>query len=282
MRVHSGEGLIEWDGHQWRGIGEVLKENFTLRQSGLSSRSVRLGKTYEPPYFTASLPLGKETNEVISRGHYRERCMEMHLCDLDDEGNVLEMIVSLPGAITEYSVRGNVFTFRGEADFLLGVEERDGWHKENVEAVRQQFKWDFPGAGTLGVSMNAIGALMGNWLGLVLDCLLCASPKKRQFLVQRWQARKRVYWFETQPPLPGVRRWKKGYRFRADTLYEAKMMLCRKAARRVWKFHRGVLQLLVYQDRGPAWMLNLDEVRQRDDPQRWADTNPVREWLKST
>ena len=273
MRVHDGNVQMEFDGHQWQGIGEVLKENFIWRRSAISA-----SKPYEADFFMASLPFGKETNEVVSKGYYHGRQMELFLCAFDEKDNVIEPVVYFDGVIIECSIRGNVFTFRCEDDGLMDIAERDARHKDNVEPARQQFKWDVSDTKSSWIGW-AINASTLNVLGLALDCLLFFLPARQRSLKQRLVARKQVYWFKTEPPIPGLRLRKKGYNFRADTTDEANMMLCRKAAKRAWEFDRGFVRLLVYPDRGPPWMFNIDHIREIDDSERWRRTDPVRQWL---
>ena len=78
-----------------------------------------------------------------------------------------------------------------------------------------------------------------------------------------------MFWFRTEPPIPGMRIRKKGYKIRADTLNEAITQLYDCAARRIWNFPREFIYMLVYVNNKPLEMFNLDAIRQPDDPKGW-------------
>ena len=284
MRVHSGDDQMEWDGHTWQGIGEVLKKNFTWKKSAFPLSVVDKNKPYEPDYFMVSLPLNKETSEVVSKGYYRGRRMELLECSLDEEGGILERIDYFDGVITECTIKGNIIVFRGEDDALASVEGNDARHKETVEAARQQFKWDLSdtaSSGAIGWVMNAIGVCLGNVFGTLVDVLTMFIPAKRRAIVSRWQARKRVYHFTTTPKIPRIWTRRKGYRIRADTLDEAKMKLYGEVIAKIWMFPVEYIQMIVYCDGRPLEFFNLDYVRKHDDPKRWEEISPLKRWGKA-
>ena len=116
-------------------------------------------------------------------------------------------------------------------------------------------------------------------LGVIIDVLsLCFPGRTRRAIKQRWEARKRTFWFKTEPAIPGMRLGKKGYKIRADTREEATRQLYARTARRIWDFPREWIHMLVYVNDKPLEMFNLDSIRQRDDPKRWAETNPMKAW----
>ena len=76
VRAHSGHGTINWNGHNWTGVGDVLRRNFVSKSASLSSMHSSRAES------AASLSLGSETQEVIARQYYRDRKMEWSLCAL--------------------------------------------------------------------------------------------------------------------------------------------------------------------------------------------------------
>ena len=127
LRVHSGEGHIEWEGQAWEGIGEILRENFAYGTTSLSSSPLWKNEDsgYSQGHLSASLPLDKITREVVHKGYYRGRKMELFLCSYDEQGNTIEGIEYVSNTIVEFGVKGNVITFRSVDDTLDSIAERD-------------------------------------------------------------------------------------------------------------------------------------------------------------
>ena len=281
MRVHSGQGEIEWNGHQWTGVGDVLGQDSHSQPFAMSSNSYSRGE------MAASLPVTPETKEVVMKEYYRDRGMEWSLCVMNQGGGVIERVDFNRGRIVQCRLKEDVITFEAESDFLDSVEEKDARHKKRVEAVRQQSKWD---VGETACS-SGLGWLSNLWslfvvfqpLGVIIDVLsLCFPGRTRRAMQQRWGARKRTFWFTTDPPVPGMRLGKKGYKIRADTLDEATGQLYARAVRRIWDFPRGWLHMLVYENGEFMGTFDLDSVRRRADPKRWAETNPMKAWESQT
>lgn len=272
MRVHSGQGEIEWNGHRWKGVGDVLRQDSYSRSFAMSSNSYSRGE------MAGSLPITPEMIEVLSNEYYRDRRMEWAVCAMNQDGGVSERIDFNRGRIVRYRRQEDVITFEAESDFLDSVEEKDARHKKRVEAVRQRVKREVRET----VSSSGLGWLSNLWslfvgfqlLGMIADVLsMCFSSRARRSMQQRWEARRRTFWFTTEPPIPGMRLDKKGYKIRADTLDEATQQLYTYAARRVWDFPRGWLQMLVYVNGKPLGTLDLDSIRRRTNPKRWEETN---------
>ena len=272
MRVHSGQGEIEWNGHQWTGVGDVLRQDSHSQPFAMSAHSYSRGE------MAASLPVNPETTEVLTKEYYRDRRMEWAICAMNQDGGVIERVAFNRGRIVKYSRQEDVITFEAEYDLLDSVEKKDTRHKKRVEAVRQRFKWD------VGETVSSSWAgwllnLLSLGLGVIIDVLsLCFPGRTRRAMQQRWGARKRTFWFTTVPPIPGMRRGKKGYKIRADTLDEAAEQLYARAARSIWDFRRERLGLAVYENGKPLGTFDLDSIRQGDDPERWAETNPMKAW----
>ena len=85
MRVHSGEGAIEWDGHCWKGVGDVLRSN-----SCSTPTSMTVG-SYNRGYTAASLPMDNgEMEELLTKDYFTGRKMEWMLCSLREDGRVIK------------------------------------------------------------------------------------------------------------------------------------------------------------------------------------------------
>lgn len=275
MRVHSGNGTIEWQSHKWEGIGGVLTEGASCSSSVFSSQSYNRGK------MSASLPMSRKTRDILADGYYRNRRMEWQMCAMNKSGHPIDQIHFDRGVINEYSRKEDTIKFTAISDSLDSVHEKDTRHMKNVEAIRRQFKEDVidtalsDGRGWL---LNLFGTV-SDLIGFVADILSkCARGSIRRSAIQRGHARKRTYWFETEPNIPGKRKRKNGYRVKADTLNEAKMKLYDAAVKRIWDFPRGYLQMVVYWNGRPLGFFDLDKVRQQTDPERFEETNPLRTW----
>ena len=276
-RAHCGEGSIEWEGHGWDGVGEVLR---TAGSSGtvMISSSVVGDGGHHRGYVRAGLPLDATTREVISKGYYRGRKMELFLCSLDEHGKIIERVCYATGSIAEMRLEGNIVTVIAKDDMLDSVEEKDARRRDSVEDVRAQFREKLSRtvtSGAVGWFMNLLAATV-DWPGILIGL---ARQSNRRALAQRCRARKRTYKFTTEPIIP-YKWWerKKGYAIRADTLAEAKQALGAEVARRIWRVPRGWLKMLVWVDGRGVGFVDLDKIRQASDPERWKATDPVRQW----
>ena len=284
LRVHSGNDTIEWDGYEWKGIGQVLMLNFSFdtTQSNFLSGKNRKSRS-KRGHLSASLPLDMKTREIVNKGYHRGRNMTLQMCSYDERGNVIERIAYASNEIINYTQEDNVFTFSSQDTELVDIAEKDARHKKTVDAVREQFSLemlDSVKSGWVGWILNFVNVTFGNFFGIATKLVGLFMPSKRRSLKQRRKARKRVYWFTTFPKIPGAWTHKKGYKIRADTLEEAKSKLYMKVEKKVWRFPRGYIQLLVQVDGKFLEFFNLDHVRQHNDCERWKETDPIRQWLK--
>lgn len=282
MWVHCGDGSIDWEGHTWTGAGAILRKNLSQSWTSFSSSLWQHGADgYHRGHVTASLPLDSTTREVVTRGYYRDRKMELFLCSFDEHGNNIERVVYAEGSIVKVSLEDNIATFTAEDDTLDSVDEIEQRRKKTVEDFRAQFKTELSGtASTSGIGwfMSLLAAAVGNWTGIILDALLFFRRSNRRALAQRWHARKQVYWFTTTPSIPWKWKGKKGYAIRADTLAEAKRELYEEVVRKIWLFPRSSINMITAVDGTPLEFLNLDQIRQAVDYERWKATDPLRQW----
>lgn len=149
LRVHSKEGPVEWEGHEWNGIGKVLyqgadKSRRMMDHQLTSSYSVHSMRGHHTQgYSVASLPLDKTTREVIAKGYYRHRKMDVFMCSFDEHGKIIERFGYLPqNTIVQFVVKENTVTFKAIDDTLDSIAEKEERRKMDVEAIRQQFKSD--------------------------------------------------------------------------------------------------------------------------------------------
>ena len=269
MRVHSGQGEIEWNGQQWTGVGDVLGQDSYSQSFAMSAHSYSRGE------MAASLPVNPKTTEVlmevVMKEYYRDCGMEWSICTMNQDGGVIERVYFNRGRIVRYRRQEDVITFEAEYDLFDSVEEKDARHKKRVEAVRQRFKSDVGETAYSSGLSGLLGSLVAGFqiLGVIVDIFSKGfSSRTRRAIQQRWEARGRTFWFTTEPPIPGIRLGKKGYKIRADTLEEATQQLYARAARRIWDFPRGWLHMLVYENGKPLETFNLDRIRQGDEPER--------------
>lgn len=283
QRVHDGKGRIEWDGHAWEGIGKILRENFSLQNTSLVSSPTWKNEEsgYTQGHLSASLPLDKTTREVVHKGYYRGRKMELFICSYDERGKIIERIEYATNPMVEISVKENVVTFRSIDDTLDSIAEKDERHKKTVEAFRQQFKSDWLGMASLIRWLTIIvRTSLGDWLVLAIAFLTAFSTSKRRDLRQRWEARQRVYWFKTTPKIPRLWTKRRGYKIRADTLDEAKEKLYREIEAKIWRFPRNWINMLIDVEGAPGEFFNLDTIRQQRNPKKWEATDPILQWGK--
>ena len=280
-RVHCGDGPIEWDGHTWTGAGAVLRTNLSHSRTSLSSLGQHGTGRYQRRHVTASLPLDSSTREVVSKGYYRDRKMELFLCSFDEQGKIIERVDYAVGLIVDVSLEDNVISLTAEDDTLDCVDEKEKRRKETIEDFRAQFRGNLSCAAStngMGWLMNLLAATVGNWFGIILDALAFFRQSNRRTLAQRWQARKRTYWFTKTPSIPYKWKLKKGYAIRAQTLAEAKRELYEQVVRKVRLFPQGRVNMIITVDGKPLEFLDLDQLRQAVDPERWQATNPLRHW----
>lgn len=274
MRVHSGERTVFWDGHNWKGIGEVLRTGFSSNPPTFSHRHSNRGT------LSASLPLDGKTKEIAAKGFYLERTMKIFICALDEQGNVIERVHYNKGTMIKPSFQSGAVNFEAEDDTFDSTEEKDARHKRNAETVRQQFKGEarvWAAIDTLGV-LGGLTSLGDFLVGVVVTCIGWLLPKRVRSMLQRGRFQKHVYWFTTTPSIPGLRPLWRGYPIRADTLEEAKAKLYGMASARIWSFPRGWIQMLVYVNGSLLELFDLDAVRKQSDKEKWLKTDPTRQW----
>ena len=280
--AHCGNGAIEWDGYSWTGVGDVLRTNLSYSGTSLSPSLGQHGAgRYHRGHVMASLPLDSTTREVIAKGYYRDRKMELFLCAYDEQGNIHERVAYAAGSIVTVSLKDNIVTFTAEDDMLDAVDEKEQRRQKTVEDFRAQFKWEISrtaSTSAVGWLMNLLAASAGNWFGFILDALMFFRRSNRRALAQRWQARKRTYWFSTTPSIPYKWKRKKGYAVRADTLEEAKSELYSEVVRKIWLFPRFWINMIVSVDGKLLEILELDKIREAVDPERQKATDPLRRW----
>ena len=281
-RAHGGDGSIEWDGQTWTGVGGVLRTNLSHSRTSFSSSLGRqsAGK-YHRGHATASLPLDSTIRDVVAKGYYRDRKMELFLYSFDEHGKIIERVAYAAGSIVNVSLEDNIATFTAEDDTFDAIDDKEKRRQKTVEDVRAQFRREFSrtaSTGTIGWLMNLFAATIGNWFGIILDALAFFRRSNRHALAQRWRARKRTYWFSTTPRIPYKWKRKKGYAIRADTLAEAKHALYQEVVRKIWLFPRGWINMMITLDGKPPEFLDLDKIRQAVDPERWKTTDPLRQW----
>ena len=264
MRVHSGEGTVEWDGHRWEGIGNVLRSNSCSSSTSMTTRSYNRGHT------SASLPMdNKKMEELLTKDYFTGRRMEWMLCTLREDGNVLERVHYDKGMIGKCELKEGILTFKAENVLFDSIEGKDTRHKKRMDAIRKQFKGEMTDGATSGGAGWLMNMITGQPIGLVLDILkVFVSSRSRRAVRQRWQARQRVFWFRTVPAIPGMRIRKKGYKIRADTLDEASMQLYACVAERIWDFPKEWGGMRVYVNDESIGTLDLDNIRRQDDPRR--------------
>lgn len=281
LRVHCGEAAVQWNGHKWTGVGDAVNANFSYSVISNSANLRRNESRHDRGQIVASLPLDNATREIIAKGYYRERKIEIFICSYDERGIVIEKVGYALGTIVKVSLTDNVITFTAKDAMFDSLDRQDERHKRMAEDYRMQFKGDLSNtvsSTAVGWTINMLWSSAINWLGFAFDLFSFFRRSNRRAVAQRWQARKRAYWFKTTPNIPWKWKWKTGYRVRADTLAEAKAKLYSEAVRKIWLFPRGWVKLLVEVNGRPLEIFDLDAVRRAVDPDRWKETDPLGAW----
>ena len=275
MRVHSGQVPIHWEGQEWQGIGDVLSQDASSRCSVLSSQTSERGR------MSASLPMSKEMQEILPEEYYRDRKMQWMVCAVDANGAVERRVCINTGRMVSYSRMDDRVTFIAECEFLDSLRERDAKHKRRKVAVRKRFKWGLVDTIVTNITgwMVSIAEAIGGSMTFIFDAFEVLIPgRNRRMAKQWWTARRRTYWFKTEPRVPGMRMRSNGYRMRGDTLDEAKSRLYEIVASRVWDIPPNFVSMVIYLDDRPLEFLNLEKIRQNDDPKRFEETTRRRGW----
>ena len=281
-RVHCGDEPIESEGHTWTGVGAVLRSKLSFSSTVISPLFGQ-HESGEPQrgHVTASLPLDGTSREVVSKGYYRGRKMEIFASSFDKHGKIIERVACAAGTIVDVGLKDNIVTFTAENDTFDTIEKKEERRLKTVEDYRAQFRENLSGAvsssGT-GWLFNMLAATGGSWAGIILDVALSFRRSNRRALAQRWYARKRTYRFTTTPHIPRKWKRKKGYAIRADSLAEARGALYTKVERKIWLFPRGWINLIIECDEAPTVFLDLDQIRKADDPERWEATDRLGKW----
>lgn len=269
-RVHSGQGVVVWDGQEWEGIGETLKVGSSSRMTSTSPRFAG----YVPGSVSASLPLDSDIAEIISRQYYWKQKIEYAICAVDENNVVIERVHFNYGIMNGLHVEDDLVTFTAKNDYFESTTEKDTGHKRKVEAVRSRFKSDLKGQGLSWLSNFLSSLTIEFWSFIVNIFSFCFSRSTRQ----RWAARKQIYWFKTQPAIPRIKIKKDGYKVKADTLDEAKTELYRRVAKNIWEIPRGYISMIIYINDRPLELLDLEHVRHCDDPRHCDETSSIKSW----
>lgn len=225
--------------------------------------------------------MSKEMQEILAEEYYRDREMRWMICAIDAKGDVERRVYVNQGRITEYRRMEDSVTFTAQCELLASMHERDARHKKRVGAIRRRFKWGL----TDVIKSNVAGwtwslaEMFSGAIGPAIDVLESVIPgRHRRIARQRWRARERTYWFKTEPQIPGRRLRRNGYKVRADTQDEATRKLYRLVAEKVWEIPPNYISMTIYCDDRPLEYLNLDTLRQNDDPKRYKETSTMRNW----
>ena len=275
MRVHSGHDPIHWEGQEWQGIGDILRQDASSNWIILSSQLNERGR------MSASLPMSQDMREILSEEYYRDCKMQWMLCTVNADGGVERRVCINEGRIFTYTKTEDSVTFTAQSEFLDSQRDRDGRHKDKVKAIRQRFGWDLMDAiVSSGVGwMVSVAEMMAGTMGFIVDVFEVVIPgRNRRMAKQRWAARRRTYWFKTEPRIPGLRMRRNGYKVRADTLDEAKARLYELVASSVWDISPSFVSMVIYWNDCPLEFLNLDKIRQNDGPKRHEQTTRMRVW----
>ncbi len=289
IRVHDGVRTVKWNDCSWKGMGGALKSPFTQRAIGTGNPSSK-------PLFEADvpLPMNRKLGEALVHGYYFNRKLRINVCALTEGGDVLGRVRFHEGTITNCSTTDSVtVTLHVEDTTLKGSTDptRDPEQDKEViynAGVRKRLKQNLFGILVSEAKGDLVGAVSSFLPFAFLGNLLSSSAGRLyRLFIQRWGARKKFYTVDAGDPslrvsyLRGVfkvrlrRRW-----IRADTKKDAVTQFHDYVRKIVWRIPRGFIRVPLMVDGKFAHFINLDHYRMEDDPQKWADTDPVRNWGK--
>ena len=114
-RVHCGKDDIDWNGHSWKGVGDVLKTNMAARSTAIGGPS-----PCQEGSFSFSLPY-PEFRDTVNDALYLDRGAELEICALAKDGVVIERVGHFIGKIVseqDMMVKDNIVTFTARDDVL--------------------------------------------------------------------------------------------------------------------------------------------------------------------
>lgn len=283
IRVHTGIDTVKWNGYKWKGLGELLKAPHT-------SRALTPGKPMLEG--DVSLPMDRKLGEALVNGYYVNRELVISVCALTKDGTVLERIGFQEMNIIHFSSKDSVtVTFHAEDTSLKHTmdptldpeQEKEAIYKEGV---RNRFKQNVLGvlvSSTRGDSMEVITSWLFGPYEFLANILNSSLVRLHRLVVQRWRARKNRHTFETDPLLYSSYlngRWRKPLRgrVRAYTEQEAVQKIHKRVRKNIWRFPREFRLVPLNVNGRIVHMVNLEYYREQDDPQRCADTDPVKQW----
>ena len=288
MHVHDGIDTVKWGGHKWKGMSDDLKIPWPI-PTAISP----VGKSASNQVADVTVPLDRKLGEALVHGYFVGRNLQVIICALTESGEVLQRIFSAEGEITKCSTTDSItITFHAELTKLCGNSDpardfrqlRDADHKAGVRARFKQNVFGIVLSQARGDVVEVVNTLM-SWTGTGFVVNLLTSSLGRLFRLsgQRWSARKRTYAIAANGVqilyLGGVLKLRLRRRFRADNERGALVQFEKYVKRRIWRIPRGIIHLRFSVTGEPSMtMMNLDQYRKEDDPQKWADTNPVRNW----
>ncbi len=294
MHVHDGIDTVEWGGHKWKGMSDDLNIPWPI-PTAISP----VGKSASNQVADVTVPLDRKLGEALVHGYFVGRNLQVIICALTESGEVLQRIFSAEGEITKCSTTDSItITFHAELTELDGNSDptrdfkqfRDANHKA---AVRDRFKQNVFGIalsqakGDVADIANALISLFVSSctgvLAFVENLLSSSLGRLFRLIRQRWSARKRCYAVAADGVqvlyLGGALKLRLCRRFRADNERDAVIKFFEYVKRRIWRIPSGIIHLHFSINGKPSvTLMNLDHFRKENDPQKWADTNPIRNW----
>lgn len=294
MRVHNGTGIVKWDGHRWMGMGNALDA-----PKAITADTIISGGTVHPPVErVVSLPMNRKLGEALIYGYYVNRKIRIDICTLTKEGDVLERIGTHTGSITKCSTTdSNALAFHVEDRRLMGhinpLQDPQQIAEDSHKAsVRSRFRQNVLGLAISQGRSGLVAAIVDATSGFVGNVLSSSLSRPSRLIRQRWAARKSRYTVRADmdgtglPPLlvsylGGLVTVSLEKTFRAYTEKEALELFHGYVARKVWRTPRSFLKAQVsINGRRLPYMVDLDHYRKTSDPEKWANTDPVRVWGK--
>ena len=274
VHVHNGEGMIELEGRKFNGLGDELMceskpTNF--------SRGKHIQGTSR-----ITLPKSKSIEKVLQQKTYMNRGVTCEVFAIDKTGNPLERVWRDDGKMLRHIESDDSIALIAIDDTFDNQHQKDKRHYEKIAEIRNRFNRQ-TGKLLWKILLRFAVSLFSEVLSLVkiIFSFFGSLWSNRILIRQRLSAKRRVYWIETEPEIPGKTKSDHGYKLRADTLEEAIRKLHSEIRKKIWLFPRGCRMIIIRPHGYHTQILSLEDIRLQDDPKRCKESDPIQLWLRN-
>ena len=272
IHVHDGEGIIELEGHKFNGLGDEL--TYEAKPTSFTVGKYRQGTS------RITLPKSKRIEKVLQHKTYMNRGVTCEIFAIDESGNTLDRVWRDHGKMLRHIESDDCIALIAIDDTFDSQQEKDNRHNEKTTEIRGRFNrqmgkllWKSLPRAAVSLFSEVIS------LAKIVPSFFGSLWSNRILIRQRLSAKRRVFWIETEPEIPGKTKSDYGYKLRADTLEEAIGKLHSEIRKKIWLFPRGC-RLIFIRPRGYTMQTSsLEDIRLQDDPKQCKESDPIQLWL---